>query len=160
MRSCQDTVLPGSTAGALLSCEVLSDVASLAPSALTSLFRPTAKTSNTQERLVRALSLCEAESCCVSVAAFLDHLKKGFSGPLVLLHGSHDGSTGVQDAAAALAAAKEEDAAMLVLSRGNTRGSPCSSQLIETAGIRLSPPQIQTPSSSSEKIQQKQESHL
>lgn len=63
----------------------------------------------TLRRLVTALSLCEAESCYVSVAAFLDHLKKGFSVPLVLLHGSHDGSTGVQDAAAALAAAKEED---------------------------------------------------
>lgn len=50
--------------------------------------------------------------------------------------------------------AKEEDVAMLVLSRSNTRGSPCSSQLIRTAGIRLSPPQIETLSSSSEKTQE------
>lgn len=85
----------------------------------------------------------------VRVAAFLADLKKGFSGPLVPLHGSPDG---VWDAAAPGAAAKEEDAATLVLSRGNTRGSPCSFQLIWTAGIRLSPPQRQTLSSSSEKI--------
>lgn len=119
-------------------------MASLAPSALTSFFGLTANTSNIQEAsespgTVRSrFLLCQYR--CLPCSAE-ERLFRASGAPAWLA--GWGGSTGLRDAAAPL---EEEDAALLLLARGNTRGSPCSSQLIRTAGIRLSPP-----SSSSEK---------
>lgn len=74
-------------------------------------------------------------SSYLRMSAFLPSAQReaGASGPTGVPAWSH---TRVRDALVALAPSKDEDAAIQVRSCGNTRGSPCSFQLTETAAIR------------------------